>query len=372
MKLSRKSLFVLAGVAAAAWWFWYSGSDKTGENGAAVNVTVSPVIRQDVPIQLELVGTVVAQETVAIKSRLDSQLTDVLFKDGETVKEGQLLFKLDDRSLTAQQNELEAQLEKEKAQLINVKLQYERAQKLLAGGTVSQSRVDETKAAYEAQAAQVGATRASLESVRATLSYTKITAPISGRAGTINVTRGNNVKANDQTLVTINQVSPIRVHFAIPERYYDQVKRAMGKEGITVTAKRGETGEQASGTLEYVDNAIDVANGTFAARANFANENEMLWPGMFVNVSLLLGKEPDALTVPAVAIQGDEGNRFVFAVDAEGKKAARKPVVVSQIAGNTAIVASGLSEGERVIVDGLLRVSDGAAVAITDAGKKQP
>jgi multidrug efflux system membrane fusion protein len=280
-------------IAAALWWFF--GGGAANDNAArsnAVQVSVAKAVSRDIPKQLALVGTVVAYETVAVKPRMDSQVTAVAFRDGDKVQEGQLLFELDDRAIKAQIQELEANLAKDKAQLVNSKLQYERALKLAKSNTVSQARVDETRAAYLAQAAQVGATQASLDNNNVLLSYTRIAAPISGRAGTINVTRGNNVmEGNAQPLVTINQVMPIRVQFAIPQRHYDPVKTAMAQGSLPVVAKRGESDAVSSGTLEYLDNAIDTGNGTFAARAVFSNEDEMLWPGMFVNVILELGTE---------------------------------------------------------------------------------
>lgn len=374
--LKNKTFYVLLALALVTWKaFVYFTAEKPKDASAAVRVSVASALRQDVPVQLSLVGTVVAHETVAVKSRLDSQIVGVLFKDGENVKEGQLLFELDDRTLSSQKKELEAGLQKEKAQLINTRLQYERAQKLFKSNTVAQSRVDDTRAAYEAQLAQVGATQASLDSTQVQLSYTKITAPINGRAGTINVTRGNNVKANDiQALVTINQVSPIRVQFAIPQRYYDKIKTAMSAGELPVAAKRSDTTDEVKGVLEYVDNAIDAGNGTFAARASFANEDEKLWPGMFVNVTLLLGINKDVLTIPSVAVQGDEDNHFVFVTDPDGKKAVRKPVTVSDISNNLAIIESGIDDNTRVITDGLMRLTDGGTIEIATPGseKKTP
>lgn len=371
--LKNKKLYIALIAAFVAWkGYGYFASEKPKDASNAVRVSVASAKRQDVPIELSLVGTVVARETVAVKSRLDSQIVNVLFKDGENVKEGQLLFELDDRTLNSQKKEFEAELQKEKAQLVNTRLQYERAQKLVKSNTVAQSRLDETRAAYEAQLAQVGATQASVDSVQVQLSYTKITAPISGRAGTINVTRGNNVKANDtQPLVTINQVSPIRVQFAIPQRYYDKVKTAMSTGELPVSAKRGEAADSVQGTLEYVDNAIDAGNGTFAARANFTNEDEKLWPGMFVSVILQLGINKNVLTIPAVAVQGDADKHFVFATDGEGKKAVRTPVTILDISGDTAIIENGLGDNATVITDGLMRLTDGAAIEIATPDKEK-
>jgi membrane fusion protein, multidrug efflux system len=368
-QIARSKWFYLVLAALIGWWWFGPDSDQSGgANPNAVRVTVAPAQRQDVANEVALVGTVVAYESVAVKSRLDSQVTNVLFKDGDYVKEDQVLFELDDRATRAQLKELEAILQKEKAQLINVRLQFERAQKLVRTSAISQAQLDAARAAYEAQAAQVNSAQASLDSASVMLSYTTIAAPITGRAGTINVTRGNNVQASgEQALVTINQISPIRVQFAIPQRYYDQIRAVTDKGEMTVLARRSESTEApAEGKLEYLDNAVDVSSGTFAARAVFPNEDEKLWPGMFVTVTLRLGVEQAALTVPAVAVQGDENNRFVFVADSANKTAARTPVEVARITSDVAVIAKGVSEGDLVITDGLLRVTDGGPIDIAN------
>lgn len=358
-----KYVVAAAVVAGGAYYFWPAGESAKSAAPAA-NVSAASVVRKDVPTQVPLVGTVVPYETVSVKSRLDSQIMNVLFHDGDYVKEGQTLFELDDRTIKAQLAQLQADIAKEKAQLVNNRLQYERAQKLVKTNAVAQAQVDEAKAAYEAQVAQVKAAEANYDNTKVQLTYTVITAPITGRTGTINATRGNNVKTNDAVLVTINQIRPIRVQFAIPQRYYDSVKSAMDKGAMEVHAKPKEAQLTADGKLEYIDNSIDVTNGTFAARADFANEDEKLWPGMFVNVTMDLGVQKNVLTIPAVAVQGDENNRFVFAIDAKTNKAARTPVEVMQNDGNVAVITKGLAEGDMVVTDGMLRVTDGATVEI--------
>lgn len=352
--MKRIVFLVLAGLAVWFAFSKFSGGDAPKAVGAsAVKVSVAVAARKDVPISLALVGNVIAYESVAIKSRVDSQITEVKFKDGDYVEKGQVLFKLDDRAIKAQMAE-------EQAKTSNAKLQYERARKLMAGKYVSQENVDNARANYETELA-------ALENAKVLLNYTTITAPISGRAGTINTTTGNNVKANDANpLVTINQVKPIRAQFAIPERYYEQVRAAMIAGEMPVIATRQGVAGETSGKLEYIDNAIDQTTGSFIARANFANEAEALWPGMFVNLALDLGVEKSALAIPAVAIQGDEDKHFVFKV-IDGK--AIKTVVNARIIGDEAIISKGISDGETIITDGLLRVSDGASVALPTTEK---
>lgn len=365
---SKKLLIIIALIIAATlFWWWRGGGEDAKKAANIVNVTLAPVVRQDIPNRVPLVGTVVAYESVGVKARIDSQVMDVKFKDGDFVQEGQVLFELDARTINAQIGQLNAALTQQRAQLVNAQLQYNRAQQLRKTQVVAQAQVDEARAAFEAQQALVSAAEANLENAKVLLSYTLVTAPISGRTGTINVTRGNNVKANDATpMVVINQISPIRVQTAIAQRYYDAVRNALNAGEVSVTAQNKDASETTTGRLEYVENAIDVSTGTFAARAVFANEDEKLWPGMFVNVTLDLGVQKDALTIPAVAVQGDEGKHYVFAADMDNKKALRKPVDIGMNNGDIATVTSGLSEGEQVIVDGILRVTDGASIAVAD------
>ncbi len=355
-------------------WYWYNGRVKAqnaekaatsamtgGKAAAAVPVTVVPVKRQDLPQQVKLAATVYANATVSVKARLDSQVMTVQFADGDKVNKGDLLFELDNRALKAQQAELQANLQRDSVQLKNAKTQYERSQKLIGQGFVTSEKLDQDKTAYEAQIASVAATKATLDNIGVQLDYTLIRAPITGRAGTIAVTAGNNVKANDTTpLVTINQIDPILVQFAVPQRYYDAVRAAMARGKLGVSATRAETGASLSGNLEYIDNNIDLNTGTFVARARFDNPDEKLWPGMFVDVVLTLDTIKDALIVPAAAIQGKDNKQFIYVVDKD-KKAAKRPVTVT-LQDDVAVVKDGVQEGDQVIADGLLRVTEGVAL----------
>lgn len=339
---------------------------KTGVISAPVNISVSKVIAEDVPNAVSLVGTVYAYETVAIKSRIDSQVTVVHFKDGNVVKEGDVLFELDNSILAAQLNQYTANLKRDEAQLENSRTQYERYLKLSKKGFASGEKMEEASAAFKTQIAAVNATKASIDSIKAQIDFTKITAPISGRVGTINVTRGNTVKANDtQPLVIINRVKPILVQFAIPQRYYDALRQA-GDGGVEVTAQRSSGGQAICvGKLEYIDNMIDSSTGAFNARAVFENADENLWPGMFVNISILLNIDKNALVIPQVAVQNGQEGTFVFVVDEAGKKAVKKPVEVLRMQDDKAIIKNGLQVGESVVVDGLLKLSDGSLIEIS-------
>ena len=335
-----------------------------------VNVKVATASKKQVPITIHSVGNVVAYESVAIRARLDSQVTAVHFKDGDEVKKGDLLFELDDKSLRAQAAQLEANIARDRATLENARRQAVRADALVVKGFATKASHDDTTAAVEVAQASLNASQAALDSVRVQLGYTRITAPITGRTGTINVTLGNNVKANDpQALVTINQLKPIRIQAALPQQYFDALRAAMQAGPVTVSAARQDDASNntiAQGALDYIDNAVDQSTGTFVTRAGFPNADESLLPGMFVTTILTLGSDTSALTVPEVAVQHGQTGDYVFVID--GTKAFKRDVKIGRMSNDLAVIDTGLEEGTNVAVDGLLGLKDGAAVSVmTDA-----
>ncbi len=334
-----------------------------------VSIRTAAVVRNTVPLTVEAVGNVVAYESVAVRSRLDSQVIRVHFKDGEEVKKGDLLFELDDSSLRAQAAQLAANIARDKAQLDNARRQQGRAAALAEKGFATKAVRDDSEANTQVAQATVGASVAALDSIKAQLAFTRITAPISGRTGTINVTVGNTVKANDTTpLVTINQVKPIRVQASLPQTLFDSVREAMRAGTVTVTALKQDDSAAtplAQGTLEYLDNEVNQSTGTFVTRAGFDNPDERLWPGMFVTLTMTLGDDHDALSIPEVAVQHGQAGDFVYVIAED--KAARRDVKIARIQHGTAVIASGLSEGETVAVDGILGLKDGAAVSVKQA-----
>lgn len=365
-------LVILAAAAAGAAWHykvWPFAAAPTAANAnktvgvAPLTVKAAPVVRQDVPLTVALVGTVFANQSVAIRSRLDSQVTEVHFKDGDHITAGDILFSLDDRALKAQAAELAANIKRDQALLVSAETAFTRSEQLSARGYATKEKLDQDRANFQSQQATLNATKAALDNVQVQLGFTTIKAPITGRAGTINVTLGNNVRAGDATpLVTLNQVDPILVQFAVPQLYFDQIQQAMRGGSVAVTATRKESNTQLTGVLDYIDNTIDARNGTFVARARFDNPAELLWPGMFVTVTLNLGTSSQALVIPATALQGSEDQRFVFIIDPTTQKAVRKAVILDRITTDLAVLQSGVEVGDQVITDGLLRVTDGAAV----------
>ncbi len=358
----------LAALAGGGWWYYGQTQEAKpqGTKPTAARVTVARAVQQDVPVTLRLPATVHAQATVAVKSRLDSQINKILFKDGDRVEQGAALFELDNRALKAQRAQQAANLQRDQIQLKNAKAQYDRSLKLSSQDYVASEKLEQDKTNFEAQQAVVEATRAQLESLDIELDYTTIKAPIAGRAGTIAVTAGNNVKANDtEPLVTINQIDPIWVQFAVPQRHYDALRQAMTLGKVAVTATRPESGVTLHGALDYIDNKIDANNGTFAARASFGNAEEKFWPGMFVDVSLPLETLKGVLTIPAGAVTEANNEQIIFAVAADNKAQRRK--IKAKIEDKLAIIVEGVQAGEMVVTDGLLRVTEGAALTFDAA-----
>jgi multidrug efflux system membrane fusion protein len=366
----------LLGLLAFGAWQMIGGGVGMGKPSGPppVGVKVATATNQSVPVTLHAVGNVVAYESVAIRARLDSQVTAVHFKDGDEVKAGDLLFELDDKSLRARATELEANITRDRAQLENARRQAERTNALVEKGFATKATKDDSTASVAVAQASLSASQAALESVRVQLNYTRITAPITGRTGTINVTLGNNVKANDtQPLVTINQLKPIRVQAALPQQHFQTLRDAMQAGPVTVKVTKQDDTDLANaiaeGTLDYIDNAVDATTGTFVTRAGFANEDERLLPGMFVTATITLGGSEQALTVPEVAIQRGQTGDYVFVI--VGEKALKREVKVARLQDDLAVISSGLDAGEAVAVDGLLGLSDGATVTInTDSTVK--
>ncbi len=237
--LRRILLVICAGIVSIGAFFIFKPAPQSlsGAQMSAVPVTVAPVVAQDVPLEIQAVGTVIPFQTVAIKSRIESQIVEVKFQDGDQVKKGDLLFVLDDRTIRAQFEKARAELVRDKAQLEDLKLQYERNKSLTEGRAISKQVVESSRFAVEAQAALVNADLAAVDNLSVQLGYTQIVAPIDGRTGTITSTVGNNVKVNDVPLVTINQVQPILVQTSLPQNNFDSVRRAMNAGAVVVAAK---------------------------------------------------------------------------------------------------------------------------------------
>ena len=362
---------------AAACLLTCSACGKKADTAAAPHaqptvVTATPVLLKQLPRQIEAVGTASSNQSVAVVARIASQITGVGFKDGDTVKAGQMLFQLDGRAIQAQLGQAQATLAGDQAQVPSLQKQVERTTLGLKKGFFSQADVDTATAALNTRKAAVLADQAAGQNLQVQLSYTVITAPIDGRAGNINATLGNSVAANSATpLVTINQIEPLQVNAALPQSAFDSLKRAAQAGNVKVIAARNDSAVRSEGVLSFIDNTIDVTTGTFTVHAMFPNKDETLWPGMLVTLTIDLGKPEPSLIVPTVAVQQDEkGNNFTYVV--AGGKAKKTNVKVDRTQDDNTIIAEGLQQGEQVVIDGMMSLKDGSTVTMGHGGKAAP
>jgi membrane fusion protein, multidrug efflux system len=326
---------------------------------ATVPVTIAVVEQRDVPVQIKAIASVDPYVTVGIKTMISGEITTVNFKEGQDVNKGQLLFTIDRRPMEADLRRAEATLARDEATAANDRAQATRYAALMKEGVVAQEQADQMVTAANASDALVKADRAAVENAKVALQYAQVYAPISGRTGNLMVQLGNVVKANPDTpIVTINQISPIYVTFTIPEQYLGDVKRYMAQHSLTVKAEIPNDPKPALGTLTFIDNAVDRQTGTIKLKATFANADRRLWPGQFVNATLTLADQPNAITVPNEALQTGQQGQFVYVVRQDGIAEARNVTVARTIEGKS-VIASGLQPGERVVTDGQLRIRSG-------------
>lgn len=331
----------------------------------AVPVTVGTVMEKTVPVEVKTIGTVEAYSTVSIKAQVNGELTGVYFKEGQDVKQGDLLFTIDHRAYEAQLKQAEANLARDVAQLKDAELQEARAQQLNKQGIVSKEVYDHAQASADALRAAVQADHAVIENTRVLLSYCTINAPIGGRTGTLMVHKGNLVKANDvPVMVVINQIQPIYVDVAVPEQFLSDIKKYQAQGKLEMRAYLpGDKARPEEGVVSFVDNTVDRSTGTIKVKATFSNPQRRLWPGQFVDTELILTHEPNALVVPSQTIQTGQKGQYVYVVKNDLTVEAR-PVEVDRSLDGETVIRSGLRAGERVVTDGQLRLVPGTKVEI--------
>ena len=342
-----------------------AGRGRGGGAAAAVPVTVASVVQKSMPIEIRVIGTAEANSTVAVRAQITGQLIAVNFKEGDDVKQGQVLFSLDRRPLEAALQQAQANLERDMAQAANAAANARRYQDLAERGIATREQVDTSRTGATALNATVEADRAAIENAKVQLEYATIAAPISGRTGTLMVHEGNLVRANDTVaLVTINQVTPINVTFAIPETRLSELKRYLARRSLQVTvAAPNEEGPPAVGHISFVDNNVDQSTGTIRIKGTFPNADRRLWPGQFVNVTVALTDDPTAIVVPAAAIQVGQQGQYAFVVKPD-RSVDYRTVAVERTTGVETVVKEGLKPGETVVTDGHLRLVAGSRVNI--------
>jgi multidrug efflux system membrane fusion protein len=320
---------------------------------------------QDVPVYLDAVGAVRALNTVTVRSQVDGKLIAVNFTEGQDVKKGDVLGEIDPVLFKAQYDQAVAKKAQDEAQLANQRLDLARYQQLSASNAGSKQQYDTQRAVVAQQEALVNADQAAIDNAQAMLGYTKIIAPLSGRAGLRQVDQGNIIHAADVTgLVIITQLQPIAVQFSLPQQQIVRTNAAAAKGALTVDVF-GNDGTTVidSGTLKGIDNQVDPTTGTLKLKAEFPNANFQLWPGQFVNVRLKVDTLSQAVVVPTSAVQRGPAGTFSYVIG-DGEIVTAKPVAVTQQNEHDAVIASGLSPSDRVVTTGFANLSDGAKVII--------
>jgi multidrug efflux system membrane fusion protein len=342
-----------------------ANEEKAGSGPAAVPVVVAAVAQQTMPVRLQAIGNVEAYSTVALKARVDGQIVEVSRRDGEPVKKGDVLFRIDPRPYEAALRQAEANALRDVAARDQARSQERRYQELLDKNFVSKDAYAQIRTNAATAEATAKASQAALENARLNLEYCTIRSPLDGYIGRVLLQAGNLVRANDvNPLVVINQVRPIYVNFAVPEQSLPEVRSRMAKGSLTVDVVPSDQQQPAAqGRLIFVDNAVDASTGTIRLRAQFDNTGALLWPGQFVNVSLRLYEQADALVIPAQAVQSGPEGQYVYVV-ADDLTADVRRITVERTDGDRAIVAKGLAKGERVVTRGQLRLGPKVKVQI--------
>jgi multidrug efflux system membrane fusion protein len=364
---------ILALVATAAFWRlnMEAGVPRAAAQtpGQAIPVTAGTVAVEDVPVFLHGIGTVQAYNTVAIKSRVDGQIVKINFKEGEEVKIGDPLFQIDPRPYQAALETAQAAKEKDEAQLAGAQLDLDRYQKLLGPGWQTKQSYDQQKATVEQFQAAIKGDAAQIQNAKLNLGYADIRSPIDGRLGAKLVDVGNLVHANDNTpLVMIAELKPIFVSFTLPQETLDDIQENNKQAPLVVRASSGDgKKELAQGKLTLIDNMIDQATGTIHLKARFDNDDERLWPGEFVNLRLILSTHKGVATVPQQTVQVGPNGYYAYVIKPDNT-VERRAVEVASMQDGLAVISKGLTPGEKVVVDGQYRLTEGARVNPTTAG----
>ena len=337
---------------------------------AGVPVRVTAAVTKPTPVEFNTIGSVQTIASVAVKSRVDAVIDQVLVKDGQFVKAGDVLFQLDSRAAQATLHQAEAALARDQVQLANAQRNAGRDKTLIAKSFVSQQQFDTDSATAAALEATVKADQAQLENAKVVLSYYTIVAPLDGRVGLIAIKQGNSIKANDVPLATVNQIQPIYVSVALPQNNLPELRAAMAQGPVTVQVRpAGDKGEPISGKIAFFDNTIDSASGTINVRSTFDNSQQRLWPGQFVDVSVRVRIDPDALVIPPAAVQAGQNGTYVFVIK-DDNTATIRPVTVDRTVSGEAVIGKGLSPGDKVVIDGQLRLNEGTRVQIVSDAPK--
>lgn len=362
-------LAIVLAAAGAASYFSIDTRAKEGRKAAKgpppVMVMVAAALQETVPVRVQVIGNVEPYLTVAVKARVDGQINAVNFREGEQVRKGDVLFRIDPRPFEAAARQAQANALRDRAARDQARSQERRYQDLLDKNFVSKEAYAQIRTNAETAEATAKASEAALENARLNLEYCTILSPLEGYVGKVLLQAGNLVRANDlNPLVVINQVRPVYVSFAVPEQKLPEIRKYQAAAPLRVDViPPDRSAAPIAGRLVFIDNAVDPSTGTIRLRAQFDNADAALWPGQFVNVSLRLYEEPDAIVIPSQAIQSGPQGQYVYVVG-EDMVADVRPIAVQELDGERAIVARGLAKGERVVTRGQLRLGPKTRVQI--------
>ncbi len=360
-----------------AWWWWQQGGASAVEakggkgKGAPLFVKTTKAVAKPMPVLIEAVGTVEPEHSVQVRAQVSGVLQSVLFKEGDKVKAGQLLFQIDPRTYDASYRQAQAQLARDMAQLENAQVQQDRLAPLLKREFITRQEFDVAVTSTKSLEAIVAAARAQVEQARIQLEFSRIHAPIPGRTGALAIKPGNLVPTagGGVPLVTINSTDPILVSFSIPERQLEEIRRNQYEKEMRIEILPDRSGASvAEGKLVFIDNTVTPQTGTVLLKTRVVNKEEVLWPGQFVNVRIVLKIEPEAVVVPEVAVQPGQKGSFVYMV--EDGKAKIQPVKVSRQIGGEVVIAEGVKAGDLVLTEIPQAINPGAAVQIAGADSK--
>lgn len=386
-RLTMLLVFVAIGVVVAGgYWYWQQSEGKAtaatagggakGKSGKAgrggggpLAVKAVRAVAKPMPVLIDAVGTVEPEQSVQVRAQVSGVLQSVLFKEGDKVKAGQTLFQIDPRTFQAQYNQALAALARDQAQLENARAQERRLEPLLKREFITRQEYDVAVTSAKSLEATVQAGRAAVEQARIQLEFSRIVAPISGRTGQLAVRAGNLVSASSGgvSLVTINSTDPVLVSFSIPERQLEDVRRFQSGNGMRIEILTEQGGAPvAEGKLVFIDNTVTPQTGTVLLKTRVDNSKEIIWPGQFVNVRVVLTIEPEAVVVPEIAVQPGQQGSFVYLIDADSK-VRMQPVTVSRQIGGEVVIASGVKAGDQVVTEIPQALQIGSTVKVMGA-----
>jgi multidrug efflux system membrane fusion protein len=350
------------------------GGKRKGGSGQPVPIITAKAEAEDFKIRRRTIGIIESPAIVVVRARIDSQVVEQHVVDGQVVHKGDTLFILDDREIQAQIARDRAQLAKDNAALAQTQADLGRKQELIEKKVAPQQQLDQATAAYKAAQQTVEADEAVLQADRLKLGYAKLEAPITGRVGAIRVTPGNLVGTGDTAgLVTITQIRPIRAGFTLAERDLAALRKAFARRPPAEVRVYAPSNDKllATGTLDFVDSSVDFSSGTIAAKAKFANDKFELWPGMYVDVEIDLDVRPNTVMIPAVAVQSGQKGPFVF-VTKDGQTVEMRSIKLAGSEADRLAVAKGVDAGEKVVVEGQMRLTNGARVREAPPEERAP